>query len=63
MLPEIGIMVGFYIIVRILNMERTKDGRPTAVTRIFALVTLVVTGLVILDLGMRGFSYDTIPGL
>lgn len=56
MLAEIGIMVGFYIMTRMLALERKKDGTPSAITRALAVVTFIVTCLVVVDLVFRGLS-------
>jgi len=56
MLAEIGIMVGFYIMTKMLALERTKEGKVTSFTRVFSAVTFIVTALVVLDLVFRGFS-------
>lgn len=56
MLAEIGIMVGFYIMTKMLALEPKKDGRPSSLARVFAAVTFIVTVLVVIDLVFRGFS-------
>lgn len=56
MLAEIGIMVGFYIMTKMLALERKKDGTVSSFTRIFSAVTFIVTCLVVIDLAHRGIS-------
>ncbi len=56
MLAEIGIMVGFYILTRMLALERKKDGTPSSFTRVLAAVTFIIACFVVIDLAMRGFS-------
>ncbi|KKW40944.1 hypothetical protein A2454_00590 [Candidatus Peribacteria bacterium RIFOXYC2_FULL_55_14] len=56
MLAEIGIMVGFYIMTRMLSLERTKEGKVSSFARVFSAVTFIVTALVVIDLVIRGFS-------
>ncbi len=55
MLPEIGFMVGAYIITRMTSLlTRTEQGTESMIARIFASITILVTGLVVLDLFLRG---------
>lgn len=64
MLAEIGIMVGFYILTRMLTIERNKDGKVSIFGKAFAAVTFIVTVFIVIDLVMRGFSADAaIPSL
>ncbi|MDD4286836.1 MAG: hypothetical protein PHN33_00620 [Candidatus Peribacteraceae bacterium] len=56
MLAEIGIMVGFYILTRMLTIERNKDGKVSSFGKVFAAVTFIVTAIIIIDLAMRGLS-------
>jgi len=52
MIPEIGAMVGCYIITRLLHLSGQEDVSRTV--KIFSGVSILVTILVILDLVMRG---------
>ena|GEM_PF-1235606 len=64
MLTEIGIMVGFYILTRMLTIERNKDGKVSSFGKVFAAVTFIVTVIIMIDLVMRGFSAsNAIPSL
>ena len=54
MLAEIGIIVGLYIMTRMLELERGKDQRPSLFTRVMAAVTFIVTLIVVFDLLIRG---------
>lgn len=56
MLAEIGIMVGLYIMTRMLTLERGKDGKVSSFGRVFSAVTFIVTALILMDLVYRGFS-------
>jgi hypothetical protein len=56
MLAEIGIMVGFYILTRMLTIERNKDGKVSSFGKVFAAVTFIVTAIIVIDLAMRGLS-------
>ncbi|KKW40626.1 hypothetical protein A2454_00600 [Candidatus Peribacteria bacterium RIFOXYC2_FULL_55_14] len=56
MLAEIGIMIGFYILTRMLTIERNKDGKVSSFGKVFAAVTFIITVIIVIDLAMRGFS-------
>jgi len=44
MIPTIGIMVGLYIITRMLSLLlKNKDGKESIVTGVFAGITILVT--------------------
>lgn len=59
MLAEIGIMIGFYVLTRMLTIERKKDGAPSSLARVFATITFIVATIVILDLLVRGLTATT----
>ena len=51
MVPTIGIMIGFYIITRMASfVTRRGDRRENPVVQVFAVVTLIVTALALLNL-------------
>lgn len=51
MVPSIGIMIGFYIITRMISLiSRTGDRGESALVKIMAVVTILVAGLVMLSL-------------
>lgn len=55
MLAEIGIMVGLYIVTRMLSyLTRSQERRESVVVKILSVITIIVTVLVVLDLFLRG---------
>lgn len=62
MIPEIGLMVGFYIVTRSLSFLFRKNPNESIAVRIFAILTILITVLVIADLFLRSlpdtFSYS-----
>ena len=51
MVPTIGIMIGFYIITRMASfLTRSGERRESSVVQVFAVVTIIVTALVIMSL-------------
>jgi len=63
MLAEIGIMVGFYILTRMLTIERNKEGKVSSFAKVLAVVTFIVTVIILIDLVMRGFTVSGAPSL
>ncbi len=57
MISEIGIIIGCYIMTRMMEMGATKNGIQKSSTRIFSMVTFVVAALVVLDLLFRGLFH------
>jgi hypothetical protein len=50
-IPSIGIMVGFYVITRMISFaSRSGDRAESALVRVMAVVTILVAGLVIMTL-------------
>jgi hypothetical protein len=55
MLSEIGLMIGLYIITRMLSFINRKESRAESnIVRVFSSITIVVTVLIMLDLIFRG---------
>jgi hypothetical protein len=52
MIPEIGVMIGLYILTRMLVL--VIDKAQAGSVRIFAAITLIVSALVMADLLVRG---------
>ena len=52
MIPEIGAMVGLYIVTRMAGVLLDKSS--PALVRVFAVITLLAAVLVIVDLVLRG---------
>ena len=61
MLADIGLMVGSYIFVRMLSAVMRKD--ESVVTKVFAVVSMLITVFVCLDLFMRGLTAPSVPTL
>jgi len=59
MLAEIGIMVGVYIITRMVDLNLGRNGKAFLVTRVVSILTLLLTGLIVLDLLVRGLTATT----
>jgi hypothetical protein len=57
MLQEIGIMVGGYIIVRMLQIAiPAKDGKENSIVQVFAILLLCVVLIFVGDMVVRGFG-------
>lgn len=55
MIPDIGLMIGFYIFTRMVSFLTRKGDREESVfVKVFALITLLVTVLSMAGLVMRG---------
>ncbi len=64
MIPEIGLMIGAYIITRMVAAMVPPEKNGTAaqlIVTVFATVTIFITGFVMYDLFTRGAK--GIPGL
>lgn len=57
MIPEIGLMVGFYIIVRMVSFLTRRDARSESVlVKILAAIGALVALFVMMDLFLGGAS-------
>jgi len=55
MVPDIGLMIGFYIITRMISFLTRKEQRAESIAvKVFAIITIAATVLLMLDLTMRG---------
>ena len=54
MVPTIGIMIGFYIFTRMIELLAVKN--QTAAIRIFAILTMLITFFSVMDLLFSGKS-------
>lgn len=55
MIPDIGVMIGVYIITRMLSFLTRREPRAESLlVKVFAAITILVTLLMILDLLIRG---------
>jgi hypothetical protein len=54
-IPDIGLMIGFYIITRMISfLTRKEPMAENLVVKVFAVITLFVTMIALLDLLLRG---------
>jgi hypothetical protein len=57
MLTAIGIMIGCYIITRMTSLLSRQDQRAeSALVKVFAVVTIIVTLIITADSAVRGMS-------
>lgn len=57
MVAEIGIMIGIYIVTRMLSyLTRSKEMHESIIVKVFAVITILVTIIVVADLFLRGTS-------
>lgn len=55
MIPTIGIMIGCYIITRMISfLTRKGDRAESTLVLVFAVITILITLLCMFDLLMRG---------
>jgi len=61
MIPEIGLMVGFYIITRMVSLLMRKGERKeNIVVYVLAVITILITAFVIYDLFTGGAEASNI---
>jgi len=61
MIPEIGLMVGFYIITRMVSLLMRKGERKeNIVVYVLAVITILITAFVIYDLFTGGVEASNI---
>jgi hypothetical protein len=59
MIPEIGLMIGFFIITVMLSyISKSGEKREHPVVNIFALLTIIFTVIIMIDLFARGVEID-----
>lgn len=56
MVAEIGIIIGFYVIMRTIDVMSRPREKTNTILFAAALFTLLVTGLMTASLAIRGFS-------
>lgn len=55
MIPEIGLMIGFYIITRMVSfILRKGERKESSAVVILAVITILITVIVIFDLWIKG---------
>lgn len=50
MVAEIGVMVGLYIMTKMLALEPSASGKVSSPARVLGAVTFIVTTLIVIDL-------------
>jgi hypothetical protein len=61
MIPDIGIMIGAYIITRMISFLTRKEERAESpVVKVLAVITTIITVIVIIDLFSKGTN-TTLP--
>jgi formate-dependent nitrite reductase membrane component NrfD len=62
MIPEIGLMIGMYIVTRMLSFITRKDQRvESSLVKVFAFITIVGSIIIIADLLVAGSKQPQIP--
>lgn len=57
MIPEIGLIIGLYIITRMVSfLLRTGDRKESVAVMVLAVINIIVTGFVIYDFFVTGAS-------
>ncbi len=57
MIPDIGLMVGAYVVTRMVSfLTRKGNNAESVVVKVLAAVTIVVVAICVADLLMRGQS-------
>jgi len=55
MIPTIGIMIGFYIVTRMISLLLRKDARAEHIlVKVFAIITILVNLICVADLMLSG---------
>ncbi len=61
MIPDIGVMIGAYIITRMISFLTRKEQRAESfIVKVLAVITIIVTVVVIIDLFSKGTN-TTLP--
>lgn len=59
MIPDIGVMIGAYIITRMVSfVTRGGDRKECTLVALLALITIIVTAVCIADLLLRGIPWQ-----
>ena len=57
----LGIAVGFYIVTRMLELERKKDPKPSLLTRVFAFLTFAFAFVSIITVAAGSLNGKSLP--
>jgi hypothetical protein len=54
MIPDIGVMIGAYIFTKMFSLLTRKESKESVATKIFAVITILITIFIVLDLLLSG---------
>jgi len=61
MIPEIGLMIGFYIITRMISfLLRKGERKESTAVMVLSVITIIITVFVVYDLFVRGASIQNL---
>ena len=61
MIPDIGLMIGLYIITRMISfLTRKKERKENIVVLIFACITILVSIVAMADLFLKGTDFESL---
>jgi hypothetical protein len=61
MLPDIGLMIGVYIFVRMISfLTRTGDRKESVLVKIFAVLAIIITIICTFDLLLHGTTRSSL---
>jgi uncharacterized protein YqgC (DUF456 family) len=68
MIPDIGVLIGAYIALRCVEMlckpaAAFSSAVARSITSVLAMLTIVVTAVIVYDLVSRGSNLPVMPGL
>lgn len=68
MIPDIGVLIGAYIALRCVEIlckpeAAFASGVARSITNVLAMLTIVVTAVIVYDLVSRGSNFPVMPGL
>ena len=63
MIPDIGLMVGTYIVTRMLEIVLRRDSKDSYVLVAFAIFTILIAVVGVADLLLRGSTGVSLPEL
>ena len=59
MIPDIGLMIGAYIVTRMASLLTRRNSNEGVVTKVLAALTITGTVILCLDLSLRGATPPT----
>ena len=62
MIPTIGVMIGCYIITRMISfLTRAGEIKESILVKLFSVITILITAICVLDLLLSGASSTPSP--